>query len=104
MIASVQAHLPGAHAAISSERVVPFLYCATYAKAPQHIGGAGTQPATCFIFALQEKSKAQATDWKEHTAPDGRKYYYNKCGMRSTPLPLPCCALQPAVTWLQPPC
>ena len=27
----------------------------------------------------QEQAKAAALDWKEHTAPDGRKYYYNKC-------------------------
>ena len=30
---------------------------------------------------------APVTEWKEHTAPDGRKYYYNKCALRRCPLP-----------------
>jgi hypothetical protein len=30
------------------------------------------------VHQLQERTKAQSTAWTEHTAPDGRKYYYNK--------------------------
>ncbi len=33
----------------------------------------------CWLCDVQEKAEVPATtDWKEFTAPDGRKYYYNK--------------------------
>lgn len=35
-------------------------------------------------IAAQERG-APAAEWKEHTAPDGRKYYYNKCASRRCP-------------------
>jgi hypothetical protein len=33
------------------------------------------------LMSDQEKATAAASAWKEHTAPDGRKYYYNKVGV-----------------------